>query len=62
MAGFHAKQAASLMEGNNRLAHYFGLFRSFGLLLGYLATSGAKSDISATEITTIAKTSITKYS
>jgi len=40
------------MEQNNRLAPslndrdpHFGLFWGFGLLLGYLATSSAKSDI-----------------
>jgi len=26
------------------LAHYFALFRGLGLPLGYIATSGAKSD------------------
>jgi len=39
------KQAASLTERENRLAHYFALFWGLGLLLGYLATSGAKSDV-----------------
>jgi len=46
------KHASSLMEQNNRLAHllsyrdpHFGLFWGLGLLWGYLATSGAKSDI-----------------
>ena len=34
-----------LTERDNRLAHYFVLFRSRKLLLGYLATSGAKSDL-----------------
>jgi len=28
-----------------KLAHYFGLFRGFELLLGYLTTSGAKSGV-----------------
>jgi len=46
------KQAASLTERNNRLAQslsyqdpHFGLFSGLGLLLGYLATSGAKPDV-----------------
>jgi len=39
------KQAASLTERDNRLAHYFALFYGLGLLLGYLSTSGAKSDV-----------------
>jgi len=38
------QQAASLPERDNRLAHYFALFGALRLLLGYLATSGAKSD------------------
>jgi len=45
-----SKQAASLAERNNRLTHslcyrypHFELFWSLGILLGYLATSGAKS-------------------
>jgi len=40
-------QVASLTERDNyRLAHYFWLFYAIlGLLLGYLATSGAKSDV-----------------
>jgi len=29
----------------NEVAHYFALFGGFGLLLGYLATSSAKSDV-----------------
>jgi len=33
------------MEGDNRLAHYFGLFSGLGPILGYLATSDAKSDV-----------------
>ena len=37
--------AASLTERDNRLTHYFGQFWGLGLLLGYLATSGAKSDV-----------------
>jgi len=41
---FIMKQGASLTERDNRLAHYFALFRGLELLLGYLATSGAKSD------------------
>jgi len=46
------EEAASLTEQNNRLTHsvsyrdsHFGLFWSLGLHLGYLATSGAKSDV-----------------
>jgi len=39
------KQAASLMERYNRLTHYFVVFWGLGLLLGYLASSGAKSDV-----------------
>jgi len=46
------KEAASLAERNNKLAHslsyrdpHFGLVWSLELLLGYLATSGAKSDV-----------------
>ena len=39
------KQAALLTQRHNRLAHYFALFWGWGLLLGYLATSGAKSDV-----------------
>jgi len=38
-------QAASLTEWDTRLAHYFGPFGGLGLLLGYLATSGAKFDV-----------------
>jgi len=38
-------QTASLQEQDNRLALYFALFWSLGLLLGYLATSGAKPDV-----------------
>jgi len=38
------QQAASIAERDNRLAHYLALFWGFGLLLGYLAISGAKSD------------------
>jgi len=34
-----------LPERDSRLAHYFGLFWGLWLLLGYLASSGAKSDI-----------------
>ena len=34
-----------LTERDSRIAHYFALFRGLGLLLGYLAISGAKSDI-----------------
>jgi len=34
-----------LTEGNSSLADYFALFWDLGLLLGYLATSGAKSDV-----------------
>jgi len=37
------KQAASLTERDNRLAHYFVLTWGLGVLLGYLATFGAKS-------------------
>jgi len=40
-----SEQAASLTERDNRLAHSFWLFWSVGLLLGYLTTSGAKSDV-----------------
>jgi len=47
-----AQQAASLTGRNNRLAHshsyrdsHFGLSWALGLLLGYSATSGAKSDV-----------------
>jgi len=32
-------------ERDSRLAHYFALFLGVGLCLGYLATSGAKSDV-----------------
>jgi len=39
------QKAASLTERDNRLAHYFALYLDLGLLLGYLATSGAKSDV-----------------
>jgi len=38
------KKAASLTERNNRLAHSRNCFCD-KILLGYLATSGAKSDI-----------------
>jgi len=34
-----------LTEQESRLAHYFAQFWDMGLHLGYLATSGAKSDI-----------------
>jgi len=34
-----------LTEQDNRLAHYFALFWGLGLLLGHLATSGAKYDV-----------------
>jgi len=34
-----------LTEQDSRLAHYFALFGGLGLRLGYLATSGAKSDV-----------------
>ena len=34
-----------LTERDNRLAHYFALFWSLGLRLGYLTTFGAKSDV-----------------
>jgi len=40
-----SNKAASLMEQNNRLAYLLEIFGSLGLLLRYLATSGAKSDI-----------------
>ena len=33
------------MERDNRLAHYFALFWGLGLILGYLTTSDAKSDV-----------------
>jgi len=39
------EQAASLTVRDNRLARYFGLFGSLGLLWEHLATSGAKSDV-----------------
>ena len=34
-----------LTEQNSRLVHYFALHWGLGLRLGYLATSGAKSDV-----------------
>jgi len=34
-----------LTERDSRLAHYFALFWGLGLLLGYIATSNAKSDV-----------------
>jgi len=34
-----------LAEPDSRLVHYFALFFSLGLRFGYLATSGAKSDV-----------------
>jgi len=34
-----------LAERDSRLAHYLALFWGLGLRLGYLATSGAKSDV-----------------
>jgi len=34
-----------LTEQDCRLTHYFALLWGLGLRLGYLATSGAKSDI-----------------
>ena len=40
----HTKQAASLMERNNRLKHSRNYCCS-RILCGYLATSGAKSDV-----------------
>ena len=55
MNDFDIKQAASLNRARQyRLAHFislnfrdphFGLFWGLGLLLGYLATSSAKSDV-----------------
>jgi len=39
------KPAVSLTERDNRLAHYVAIFGGLGLLLGYLDTSGAKSDV-----------------
>jgi len=32
-------------ELTSKLTHYFGLLWGLGLLLGYLATSGVKSDV-----------------
>ena len=34
-----------LTETDRRLAHYYALFWGLGLRLGYLVTSGAKSDV-----------------
>jgi len=34
-----------LTERDSRLAHYFALLWGLGLRFGYLATSGAKSDV-----------------
>jgi len=34
-----------LTERDSKLAHHFALFWGLGLRLGYLATSGAKSDV-----------------
>jgi len=34
-----------LTERNNRLAYYFALFGGLELFWGYLAISGAKSDV-----------------
>ena len=39
------EQAASVTQRDNRLAHHFGLLSGLGLLMGYLATSSAKSDV-----------------
>jgi len=40
-----ANKRHRLPERDSRLAHYFELFWGLQLLLGYLATSGTKSDV-----------------
>jgi len=40
-----SKKLHRLTERDSRLAHYFALLWGLGLLLGYLASSGAKSDV-----------------
>jgi len=42
---FTSNKLHRLTEQDNSLAHYFALFGDLGLLLEYLATSGAKSDV-----------------
>jgi len=42
--GKQNKQAASLTERDNRFGHFWDIL-GLGLLLGILATSGAKSDV-----------------